>query len=134
MTKRTPLSIAIMVMLLGTMAAPVAAQVIKNPSAVEWNCPEHDADSQHELKIIRLEGANKVVITTILLGDPAYVDVGTKLVRTDLNVQPIAFGDYVATLSVVVPVAGGGTLKSEESAESNAFHRAPGAPSKPIIK
>lgn len=118
-----------------TFAAPAAAQTaVKNPSGVEWTCPDHDADTQHELKILRIEGANKIIVTTILLGDPVYVDAATKLVRSGLNVQPIAFGDYIATMRVSVPVAGGSPAFSEDSVESNTFARVPGAPSKPIIK
>ena len=105
-------------------AAQTPTPLVKNPSIVEWTCPDHDLDDGHELKIIRIEGTNKVVITTIKLGDPGYFDEVGKGVRSDLNVQPIAFGEYVATMRAMF-----GTVSSEESAESNRFQRAPGAPS-----
>jgi hypothetical protein len=116
-------------------AAPAAAQeaVPKNPSVVEWTCPDHDLDTGHELKILRIEGTNKVIITTILLGDPGYFDDTNKLVRSELNVQPIAFGEYVATMRVLVSTPSG-TMTSDDSAESNRFARVPGGPSKVIIK
>jgi hypothetical protein len=107
--------------------------VVKNPTIAEFTCPDHDVDTQHELKVIRIEGTNKVIITTILLGDPAYKDPATKLVSAGINLQPIAFGDYIATVNVVVPTATG-VLRSDDSFESNPFQRAPGAPARVIIK
>lgn len=106
-----------------------SAQNIKNPTAAEWVCPDHDVDTQHELTVLQVVGTNKVVITTLLLGDPAYLDATTKTVRSPINVQPIAFGDYVARVNAVV-----GTSKSDDSPESNAFTRAPGSPSKLLFK
>jgi hypothetical protein len=100
-----------------------------NPTRVEFVCPDHDADDQHELKVIRIEGTNKVVITTLLLGDPPYSDPATQTVEAVLNVQPIAFGQYVATVNAI---AGG--IKSPDSEESNVFVRAPGGPSKVIVR
>lgn len=119
-------------MVLVANVAVVQAQTtpVKNPGTVEWECADHDADFQHELKIVRIEGTNKVIITTILLGDPAYSVPETKTVRTDLNVQPIAFGEYVATMSAHVRMPDTTVVKSDESAESNRFQRAPGAPAK----
>jgi hypothetical protein len=100
----------------------------KNPTLAEWVCADHDRDDQHELTIYE-NTATGVAITTILLGDPVYADPATKLVRASLNVQPIAFGSYYATL-----VAVAGTVKSDPSPASNIFERVPGAPSKPTIK
>jgi hypothetical protein len=101
---------------------------VKNPTIAEFVCADHDRDDQHELTIYQ-NTPTGVLVTTILLGDPVYADAATKLVRSNLNVQPIAFGSYVAK---VVAVAG--TLKSDPSPVSNIFERVPGAPSKPDIR
>jgi hypothetical protein len=110
-------------------AALMQTPAVKNPAVVEWVCPDHDADTQHELRILRVEGTNRVIVTTLLLGDPVYADAATKTVRADLNVQPIAFGDYVATMTAVA-----GTVKSDPSTETNGFQRVPGSPSKVVVK
>lgn len=127
--KKTVLALIIALVVCAPDIASAQTETVKNPTIAEWICPDHDQDTQHELKILRIEGTNKVIITTILLGDPAFVDVSTKLVRAEINVQPIAFGAYVATVNAVA-----GTLKSADSPESNLFERVPGAPSKPVIK
>lgn len=118
---------------LGVASAAAAQTPVVNPSAVEFLCPDHDRDTDHELKILRVEGTNRVVITTILLGDPP-VDPADGLVKTSINVQPIAFGTYVATVSAIAVDATGATVKSTSSAESNQFARAPGGPSKVVVK
>ena len=100
----------------------------KNPTVVEFFCQDHDRDDQHELKILQVVGTNRVIITTILLGDPP-IDPVDGLVRTTINVQPIAFGQYVATVNAIA-----GTDKSADSDESNLFERSPGKPSKLGIK
>lgn len=115
-----------------TSAAQTPAPV-RNPSHVEFNCADHDGDTEHELKIFRIEGTTRVLISTILLGDPAYKDAATKLVAADINVQPIAFGEYVATVTAVASV-NGTPIKSDDSDESNLFQRAPGKPSTLVIK
>jgi len=99
----------------------------KNPTLIEFSCPDHDRDDQHELKILQVTGTNRVTITTILLGDPPLDTDG--MVRTTINVQPIAFGQYVATVNSIA-----GTEKSDPSDESNQFERVPGRPSKLGIK
>jgi hypothetical protein len=104
----------------------------KNPTKIEFACPDHDQDHDHELKVLRIEGGNKVIITTLLLGDPAASPDG--IVRTSINVQPIAFGEYIARVNAVVKPATGSPLKSEDSPESNQFSRVPGSPSRVVIQ
>jgi hypothetical protein len=95
--------------------------VVKNPTTAEFDCPDHDLDDNHELDIISVVGTNRVVIQTISLGDkPADAD---GKVRFALNLQPIAFGDYVARARAVA-----GAIKSDDSADSNLFQRVPGKP------
>jgi hypothetical protein len=114
-----------MIIELALTAAMLQAGTVKNPRTVEFTCQDHDRDDQHELDIIRV--ADGAVIQTLQLGDPA-VDTDGK-VRTVINVQPIAFGEYKARVRAVV-----GTLKSDDSADSNTFERVPGAPSGATVK
>jgi hypothetical protein len=97
------------------IGAPALAQVVKNPNRATFTCPDHAADDQHELDIIR--ESDNFVISTLLLGDP--VETAGE-VTTTINVQPIAFGRYYAVVRAVA-----GPLKSESSAPSNVFERGP---------
>jgi hypothetical protein len=112
------------------LAATITAQTPppppppKNPTTIEFSCPDHDRDDQHELKILQVTDTNRVTITTILLGDPP-IDPVDGMVRTTINMQPIAFGTYVSTIN-----ASAGPDKSDDSAESNLWQRVPGRPSK----
>jgi hypothetical protein len=121
---------SLLLMSLMISGAPQEAAPV-NPTTVIFVCSDHDLDDQHELKILRLEGDHKVVITTILLGDPPYLPLRemAKEVSTTLNMQPIAFGTYVATVNAIA-----GEFKSPDSPESNVFVRAPGGPSKVIVR
>jgi P pilus assembly chaperone PapD len=103
-----------------------------NPTRVEFDCVDHDRDTQHELKILQTNGTNRVLITTILLGDPAKEPDGK--VRTTINVQPIAFGEYVARVNAIAVSSTGATLRSADSEESNVFIRAPGGPGRPTVR
>jgi hypothetical protein len=97
---------------------------VRNPRIVEFTCPDHDRDDQHELDI---RDASGKVIQTLLLGDPAAV---SGVVSATINVQPIAFG----TGYTVVVRAVAGTAKSDNSTASNAFDRVPGTPANTVIR
>lgn len=96
--------------------------VVKNPRQLAFVCPDHDRDDQHEIDIVR--ESDGAVIQTLLVGDPPVV---SGEVIADVNVQPVAFGEYRFIVRAVA-----GTLKSASSAPSDVWERAPGTPSKPI--
>jgi hypothetical protein len=100
-------------------------QLVKNPTTIQFVCVDHDKDDQHELDVIR--ASDNTVIATLLLGDPPADANG--LVTATLNVHPIAFGTYFGKVRAVA-----GTLKSDDSAPSNQFQRAPGQPTVLVIK
>jgi hypothetical protein len=106
-------------------AALLQGATVKNPTMLEFECPDHALDDQHEFDIVRV--SDGAVIQTLQLGDPAADATG--LVRVSINVQPIAFGEYVGRVRAVA-----GTLKSGNSADSNRWERVPGAPSRVAAK
>jgi hypothetical protein len=80
--------------------------------------------SSYELDILRADGS---VLQTINIGKPAPV---SNLCKAPINVQPVAFGkDYSVRLRAIA-----GTASSDYSVTSNKFERAPGGPSKVIVK
>lgn len=91
--------------------------LVSNPRAVIFQCPDHAQDSGHEIDILNSSGA---VIQTIQGGDPAADANGD--VRVDINVQPIAFGNYTVRVRAVA-----GALKSLDS-DPASFARVPGRP------
>jgi hypothetical protein len=101
------------------------AATVKNPRTVEFTCPDHDRDDQHELDIVRT--SDGAVIQTLQLGDPA-VD-GDGLVRASINVQPVSFGEYVVRVRVLAQ-----GVSSDNSADSNVWQRAPGSPGGVVAK
>jgi hypothetical protein len=103
----------------------------RNPTLVEFDCPDHDRDTGHELKILQVTGTNRVLITTWSLGDPAAAPDGK--IRVAINTQPLNFGEYVARATALA-VVNGVTVRSNDSEESNLFVRAPGNPSRPIVR
>lgn len=108
-------------LLLG-LALPGAAQTpVKNPSALAFQCPDHDRDDQHEIDLVRV--SDGAVIQTILGGDPP-LDNGEVVIA--VNIQPVAFGQY---RFVVRAVAGG--FSSPSSLPSAVWERVPGQPSPP---
>jgi hypothetical protein len=101
------------------------APIPKNPRNIEFTCPDHDRDDQHELDIVRASDGE--TIQTIQLGDPPAGADG--IVRATINVQPVAFGTYFGRVRVLA--AG---VRSENSPDSNQFQRTPGAPGPVIVK
>lgn len=116
------LIITAMFMLTATLQAQAP---IKNPTAVLFTCPDHALDDQHELDIIRV--SDMVVVQTILGGDPPADAAGD--VRININVQPVAFGQYTIRVRAVA-----GALKSDNSAPTAIWERAPGAPTKTRVQ
>ena len=106
------------------MAIPIAAQTIKNPTAVAFTCPDHARDDQHEIDIVRV--SDGAVIQTILGGDPDEV---SGEVTVAINVQPVAFGQYQVIVRAVA-----GLLKSDNSNPSAIWERTPGRPSGVVVR
>ena len=103
--------------LTAVMAMLQAPGLVKNPTKVEFDCPDHAVDTGHEMDIINAAGT---VLQTLSLGDPAMV---AGKVVAPINVQPIAFGAYTAKVRVVVQPASGPPVKSEDSGPSNVWER-----------
>lgn len=102
-------------------AAPIAAQTVQNPTRIVFTpSADHDAISEYEADIVTADGK---VLQTINLGKPP-VDAANECTAT-INVQPVAFGRYTVVMRAVA--AG---IRGPNSAPSNTWERAPGAPSK----
>jgi hypothetical protein len=99
------------------LVAALQTAVVNNPRAVLFSCPDHASDTGHEIDIIDSTGT---VIQTIQGGDPVADANGG--VRIDINVQPIAFGNYSVKVRAVA-----GALKSADSLPAS-FSRVPGQP------
>jgi hypothetical protein len=103
-----------------TMQVPVP---VVNPTFVTVpSCPDHDQDTGHDIDILDTAG---VVTQTIAGGDPGAAANGS--VTFAINVQPVKFGAF--TFVVRATAAG---IKSPNSPASDPWHRAPGAPGKPV--
>ena len=115
-------------MIIETLLALALVQTpvnVKNPRTVEFTCEDHATDDQHELDIVRT--SDNVVIQTLALGDPVAGPGG--VIAATINVQPVAFGTYYVRVRAVA-----GTLKSDNSSNSNLFDRVPGSPASVIVK
>jgi len=111
-------------------------QTVTNPSAVEFNSPDHTSTDvtgyELDLKVCTAPGVCGTVIQTITIPKSSVTVVtGTSPVvyHASINVQPITFGSYVGVMRTVA-----GTVKSADSVPSDPFNRAPGPPSKPTFK
>lgn len=110
------------------------AQTVRNPTAAEFNSPDHGnpAVTSYEFDISTSTGG---VVQTITVPKASVVLVSGELgavgalYRININVQPVAFGTYVSVMRTVA-----GAIKSEDSSVSNVWERSPGAPSKPVLK
>lgn len=111
------------------LLSPVAAQAqapVKNPTAVEFTSPDHALLTLYEIDIVRNDGS--VAQTLILPKDQAAAQPNGDW-RLTINVQPIAFGAYTVVVRAVA-----GLVKSDNSLPSESWVRAPGPPSKPLVK
>ena len=109
------------------LPAPQATP-IKNPSALAFTCPDHAADTAHEIAIVR--DSDGVTIQTISGGDPALT--GNEVV-IPLNVQPIEFGRYKFRARAGGP-SPSGTIWSDWSDLTEVWERAPGKPGGLAVK
>jgi hypothetical protein len=107
-----------------TLAAFLQIPAIVNPTGLTFTCPDHDQDNNHEIDIINVDTGQ--VEATLLVGDPAADATG--LVKVSLNIQPIKFGQKRFVVRAVA-----GAEKSENSAVSDVWRRAPSAPSKSTV-
>ena len=108
-------------------AGPTAwasAQVLTNPSRVEFTCPDHALDDGHEIGFF-LAGATEPV-QTALLGDPPEV---AGLVTAPIDVRPLPVGSYTAQVR-----ANAGVEVSAWSEPSNPFGRGLAAPPGVVVR
>lgn len=135
------IGMAIIGLLLGW--CPIASAQTKpiNPGTVEVNPATADYGQIARLEIAFFAvGATQPVSAPLSLGKPPLTATGCTApvvdpcVRTSINTMPVPFGlDYTAKVRAVAVVAGT-DIFSEWSVASNPFDRAPGPPSKPVIK
>lgn len=114
------------------LTAPVVhaqpAADVKNPSAVTFIAdPDHALLDGYELDIMKPDGVT--VVQTLNLGKPTCAPT-TNLCTVALSVQPVAFG---TGYSVRVR-SKAGTATSDYVISENKFNRAPGGPSKVVLK
>ena len=110
----------LLLLLLAPTAALAQIPPVKNPTGLEFTCPDHATDTGHEVDIINSAGT---VIQTLSVGDPAEV---AGKVTVKVNVQPITFGTYTFKVRALA-----GTIKSLDSVASDPWDRVPGQPGKP---
>lgn len=127
-----------MLMCLGLLlivAAPGAAQTVKNPRTVVVTCDSgatpttlscEDAKqvTAYEVDFLRSDGT---LLRTIVI--PAVPPDATNQMALAMNVQPFEFGTYTVAVRAVA-----GTVKTADSPPSDPWDRSPGTPSKPIVK
>ena len=101
--------------------------IIKNPTKLQFTCPDHAVDTGHEADIVNAGG---VVIQTLTIGDPA--EVAGKVLAA-INVQPIVFGSYMIKVRATVQPVNGALLKSEDSNASNVWERAAMTPTDVVV-
>jgi hypothetical protein len=98
---------------------------VVNPTSIEFLCPDHAQDDQHELDFVRI--SDNTVVKTVLLGDPPAGPDG--IVRVTIDVTSLPFGEYVTRLRIL-----GNGISSATSPNSNPFQRAPLTPPAPVVK
>lgn len=119
----------ILVALVGLLLAvvPATAQAIRNPSVATFTASVDHAQIDKYVIGYFLPGASAPVQTADL-GKPT--PDATQTCQVTLNTMPLSFGkDYTAKVKAVA-----GTAESDWSSPSNFFDRAPGPPSKPVVK
>jgi len=100
------------------VAVPASGQLVRNPTAVLFTCPDHARDTDHEIDIVR--ESDGAVMQTILGGDPPEVNGEVVVV---MNVQPIAYGAYRVVVRAVA-----GVFTSDNSDPSPLWERTPAQP------
>jgi len=105
----------------------VHGQTLKNPSAGECTASADHAQITKYVIGYFLPGATDPVQTADV-GKPT--PDAQNVLRFTINVMPLTFGAaYVAKMKAIA-----GTAESVWSEASNPFDRAPGPPSKPVVK
>jgi len=113
--------------LLGVAATAVEAQTLKNPTVAMFTASADHAMVDTYTIGYFAAGATSPVQTADL-GKPT--PDGTQTCTVTLNVMPLTFGAaYTAKVKAIA-----GTAESDWSEASNPFDRAPGKPSKLVIK
>lgn len=109
------------------VALPAGAQTIKNPSVATFTASVDHAQITKYVIGYFATGATSPVQTADL-GKPTPDATNTCTVT--LNTMPLTFGaNYTAKVKAIA-----GTAESDWSEASNPFDRAPGPPSKPVVK
>lgn len=109
------------------LAATASAQALKNPSAATFTASVDHAQIDKYIIGYFLAGA-AAPVQTADLGKPT--PDATQTCTVALNTMPLSFNkDYTAKVKAVA-----GTAESDWSTASNPFDRAPGPPSKPVVK
>lgn len=127
---------ALLAVALLACAAPALAQV-RNPTAAEFQSQDHNNTEVTGYEIVIWTCADTACATrtqlqTIPIAKSAIVPIpntSPQEYRATLQVQPIAFGRYIAFIRVMA-----GTLASDFSLPSEVWLRGPGSPSKPVVK
>ena len=103
------------------------AQTVQNPTRVEFDLSvDHDRVTRYELSVVNL--ATGATIQTLDLGLPDDPD-GDGRVDVAINMQPIAFGTYVA-----VARAYAADVVGPDSDPSNVWERVPGRPGGVLLR
>lgn len=122
--------------MLETLLLLVAMQIppVKNPRHVILMCDDSQnvtltcADAKqvtsYELDILR---PDLTVVQTLTV--PAVPPDASNQIDLPVNVQPTAFGSYTFVARAVA-----GSIKTSNSPNSDPWERAPGPPSKPVVK
>lgn len=114
---------------------------VKNPGGVTFTSVDHNsaAVTGYTVEILRPDNS---VLSTIQVAksattivDPGTVATGPR-VRINLNVQPIAFGNYTLRLFTVATATAPatGSVLSDPSPNSDVWERVPGPPSKGTLQ
>ena len=115
-----------MVGLASLLATPVFAQVVTNPTKVEYTVSADHAQLTKYTIGYFLPGATDPVQTADL---PLVAPDAQQKVTEPINALPLGFGTYTAKLKSVA-----GTIASDWSASSNEFLRAPLPPGGVVVK
>ncbi len=109
-----------------SMATVASAQVVTNPTAIEYTVSADHATLTKYILGYFLPGASAPVQTQDL---PIAAPDAQQKVAQPINATPLGFGTYVGRLRSVA-----GTVEGEWSEPSNAFLRAPLPPSAPTVR
>lgn len=124
--KRTILMV--LLVLFGAAAAQAQTPPVKNPRGVQFTSVDHNNASTTGYELDIKAEATGTVIQTLAVTKANTIVLPNGDIQINVNVQPIAFGDYRFVARTVA-----GTIKSADSVPSDVWTRAPGAPGKPVV-